>query len=60
MRIQLLGWEDFLEEGMAIHFSIAAWQIPWAEEPGRLQSTELDTTEATEHTDALVLASINF
>ena len=45
---------------MAIHFSIAAWKIPWAEEPGRLQSTELDTTEATEHTDALVLASINF
>ena len=26
-----------LEEGMAIHFSIPAWRIPWTEEPGRLQ-----------------------
>jgi len=27
-----------LEKGMAIHFSILAWRIPWIEEPGRLQS----------------------
>ena len=33
-----LGREDPLEEGMAIHFSILAWRIPWTEEPGRLQS----------------------
>ena len=33
-----LGWEDPLEEGMAIHSSILAWRIPWTEEPGRLQS----------------------
>ena len=32
-----LGWEDHLEEGMATHFSILAWRIPWTEEPGRLQ-----------------------
>ena len=31
-----LGWEDPLEKGMAIHSSIIAWRIPWAEEPGRL------------------------
>ena len=24
---------------MAIHYSILAWEIPWTEEPGRLQST---------------------
>ena len=28
-----LGWEDSLEEGMAIHSSILAWRIPWTEEP---------------------------
>ena len=32
------GWEDPLEKGMATHSSILAWRIPWAEEPGRLQS----------------------
>ena len=31
-----LGWEDPLEEGMAIHSSILAWKIPWTEEPGGL------------------------
>ena len=30
-----------LEERMATHYSILAWRIPWTEEPGRLQSTEL-------------------
>ena len=33
-----LGWEDILEEEMAIHSSILAWKIPWTEEPGGLQS----------------------
>ena len=49
-RVQSLGREDPLEEGMAIYFSILAWEILWTEEPGRLQSVrckELDTTEAT-------------
>ena len=32
--------EDFLEEEMATHSSILAWEIPWTEEPGRLQSME--------------------
>ena len=32
------GWEDPLEEGMAIHSGILAWRILWTEEPGRLQS----------------------
>ena len=38
MRVQSLGWEDPLEEEMAIHSSILSWKIPWAEDPGRLQS----------------------
>ena len=31
-----LGWEDPVEKGMAIHYSILAWRIPWTEEPGGL------------------------
>ena len=41
MRVQSLGWEDPLEEGIAIHSSILAWRIPWREEPGGLQSIGL-------------------
>ena len=33
-----LGREDPLEEEMATHSSILAWEIPWTEKPGRLQS----------------------
>ena len=32
------GWEDPLEKGMATPSSILAWEIPWTEEPSRLQS----------------------
>ena len=39
--VQSLGWEDPLEENMATHSSILAWEIPWTEEPGGLQSTGL-------------------
>ena len=35
LRVQSLGQEDPLEEEMAIHSSILAWEIPWT---GRLQS----------------------
>ena len=34
-------WEDPLEEEMAIHSSILAWETSRTEEPGRLQSMEL-------------------
>ena len=27
--VQSLGWKDPLEKGMATHFSIVAWRIPW-------------------------------
>ena len=39
MWVQSLDWEDSLEEEMATHPSILAWEIPWTEEPGGLQST---------------------
>ena len=34
--VQSLGQEDPLEKGMANHYSILAWRIPWTEEPGML------------------------
>ena len=40
MGIGSLDWEDPLEEGMATHSSILAWEIPWTEEPSRLESIE--------------------
>ena len=38
-----LGQEDPLEKGMAIHYSILAWRIPWTEESGGLQSLRLQS-----------------
>ena len=46
--VPFLGWEDPLEKEMAIHFNILAWELPWTEGPGGLQSwghRESDTTE---------------
>ena len=45
--VQSLGQEDPLEKGMETHSSILAWEIPWTEDPGGLQSMghkELGTT----------------
>ena len=53
--VQSLGWEDPLEKEMATHFSILAWEIPWTEEPGGLQSMgsqESDMTEQLNHTSS--------
>ena len=36
--VRSLSWKDPLEKGMATHYSILAWEIPWTEEPGGLQS----------------------
>ena len=38
MQIWSLGREDPLKEDMVTHSSILAWEIPWTEEPGGLQS----------------------
>ena len=49
MCVPSLGGEGLLEEGVATHSSILAWEIPWTEEPSGLQSIglqkELDMTE---------------
>jgi len=36
--VQSLGWKDPLEEDTATHSTILAWEFPWTEEPGGLQS----------------------
>ena len=38
MEVRYLGREDPLEKEMATHSGILAWEIPWTEEPSRLQS----------------------
>ena len=41
----ILGQKDPLEEEMASNYSVFAWEIPWREEHGRLQSMGLQKTE---------------
>ena len=43
--VRSLGWEDPLEKGIATHSSILSWRIPWTEEPGGLQSLQLQRVE---------------
>ena len=48
MWVRSLGQEDPLQKETATHSSVLAWEVPWTEEPGGLQSTgsqESDTTE---------------
>ena len=51
MKVQSLGQEDPLEEGMATHSSILAWRIPRTEALGYSPQgcKGLDMTEATTH-----------
>ena len=53
-----MGLEDPLEKKMAIHASIFAWEIPWTEESGRLQSIRsqrLDMTQWLNNTSGVYL-----
>ena len=43
MQVQSLGGKDPLEKEMATHSSVLAWEIPWTEEPGGLQSMGLQS-----------------
>ena len=55
-QVQSPGQEDPLKKKMATHSSILAWEIPWTEEPGRLQSMgspRVRHNSATEHTRIL-------
>ena len=52
---QSLGQEDPLEKEVATHSSIIAWEIPWTEEPGGLQSTGSQRLEHNWLTNTLTL-----
>ena len=45
MQVQSLGQEDTLEKEMATHSTILAWEIPWTQESGSLQSMELQKSQ---------------
>ena len=45
--VQSLGQKDPLEKEMATCFSVLAWEIPWTEEPGGLQSMESQESDMT-------------
>ena len=49
-QVLALSQKDPLEEEMATHSSILAWEIPWTEKPGGLQSMGLKKSRMTEHT----------
>ena len=44
-RVQSLGQEDLLEKEMATYSSVLVWEIPWTEEPGRLQFMVLQKSQ---------------
>ena len=52
--IRSLGQENTLEEEMATHSSILAWKVPWAEEPGGLQSMGLQRAGQNWATEAFM------
>ena len=47
MWVQSLDGEDAQEKEMTTHSSILAWEIPWTEEPGGLQSAGLQESDTT-------------
>ena len=50
MQVPSLGQEDVLEKEMATYSCILAWEIPWTEKPGGLQSIGLQQeSDVTEH-----------
>ena len=44
-QVRSLGQEDPLKEDMTVHSGILAWEIPWTEEPGGLQSMGLQKSQ---------------
>ena len=57
MRVQSLGGEDSLEEGMATHSSILVWRIPWTQESGGYcpwGHKEFNPTEHATHINILL------
>ena len=47
MQVQSVSQEDPVQKELATYSSILAWEIPWTEEPGRLQSMESEESDTT-------------
>ena len=62
MQVQSQGQEDPLEREMVFHSNILAWEIPWTEEPGRLQSmgVTMNWSQPTKHQKQMVVLRINY
>ena len=58
-QVQFLSWEDPLEKEMATHSSILVWKIPRTEEPGEVQSMELQRVGHNWATNTLTLIVIS-
>ena len=61
MQVRSLGQEDPLEEEMATHSSVLAWEMTWTDEPGGLQSMGSKRVRhelATEHKSASVSVNL--
>ena len=50
VQVQSLGWEDPLEDGMATHLSVHAWEIPWTAELAGYNPRGCKESDMTEHT----------
>ena len=48
MQVQSLGWEDAQEKEMTTHSSILAWNIPWTEKQGGLQTMGSQESNVTQ------------
>ena len=59
IQVPSLGQEDPLEKGMATHSTILAGEIPWTEEPGRLQSMGLQKSDMTERLSVSEMSGAN-
>ena len=61
-QVQSLVWEDFLEKEMATHPSILAWEIPWTEASGGLQTmgSQKSWMQLSTYTTALIQDGIIF
>ena len=56
-RVRSLGWENPLEKETATYSSILAWEIPWTEEPGGLQSVGSQSRTRLKQLSAIIFES---
>ena len=47
--VRSLRGDDPLEKGMATHSRVLAWRIPWREEPGKLQESQIQLKRLSTH-----------